>query len=61
MSLFDSLKSYLADERLVATATVMAVPEGSVAEVGAKVIILPDGTTEGTLEDVFVALAGRTL
>jgi xanthine dehydrogenase accessory factor len=49
MSLFDSLKSYLADERLVATATVMAVPEGSAAEVGAKVIILPDGTTEGTL------------
>jgi len=49
MSLFDSLKSYLADERLVATATVMGVPEGSPVEVGAKVIVLPDGKTEGTL------------
>src|SRR5262245_40297078 len=47
MSLFDSLKTYLADERLVATATVMGVPEGSAAEVGEKLIILPDGTTEG--------------
>jgi xanthine dehydrogenase accessory factor len=49
MSLFDSLKTYLAQERLVATATVMAVPEGSSAQVGAKVIVLPDGATEGTL------------
>ncbi len=49
MSLFDSLKTYLADERLVATATVMAVPEGSAAEVGEKLIVLPDGTTEGAL------------
>ena len=46
MSLFDSLRAYLADERLVATATVMAVPEGSAAEVGAKLLILPDGTAE---------------
>ena len=48
MSLFDSLKAYLDAERLVATATVMAVPEGSAVQVGAKVIILPDGTTEGS-------------
>lgn len=49
MSLFESLKSYLDAERLVATATVMAVPEGATVEVGAKLLILPDGTTEGTL------------
>jgi xanthine dehydrogenase accessory factor len=49
MTLFDSLKAYLDAERLVATATVMAVPEDSSVAVGAKLIILPDGTTEGSL------------
>ncbi len=49
MNLFDTLKTYLDAERLVATATVMAVPEGSEVEVGAKLVILPDGETTGTL------------
>ena len=49
MNLFDTLKAYLDAERLVATATVMAVPEGSTVEVGAKLVILPDGATVGAL------------
>lgn len=46
MGFFDTLKGYLAEERPIATATVVSAPTGSVA-VGSKVIIHPDGRTEG--------------
>ncbi|MGN6813003.1 MAG: XdhC family protein, partial [Thermomicrobiales bacterium] len=57
MNLFDTLKSYLDAERLVATATVMGVPEGSAVEVGAKIIVLPDGEVTGTLGDAALEAA----
>ena len=46
MGFFDTLKGYLREERLIATATVIAAPGGSVA-VGTKAIIHPDGRVEG--------------
>lgn len=46
MGFFDTLQSYLAEERLIATATIVNAPEGSIA-VGTKMIVHPDGRTEG--------------
>lgn len=47
MGLFDTLSEYLAEERLIATATIVAVPESVAIEVGKKCIIHPDGRVEG--------------
>lgn len=47
MGLFDTLKGYLEQERLIATATVVAAPESAAVKVGAKFIIHPNGRTEG--------------
>jgi xanthine dehydrogenase accessory factor len=47
MGLFDTLKDYLAEERLIATATVVGAPESASVSVGAKFIVHPDGRTEG--------------
>lgn len=47
MALFDTLKDYLAEERLIATATVVGAPESVAVAVGAKFIVHPDGRTEG--------------
>lgn len=47
MGLFDTLSEHLAEERLIATATIVAVPESAAIEVGAKCIIHPDGRVEG--------------
>lgn len=47
MGLFDTLREYLAGERLIATATIVAVPESATVEIGAKCIIHPDGQVEG--------------
>jgi len=47
---FDTLKGYLREERLIATATIVGAPEGSVA-VGMKVIIHSDGRVEGDFVD----------
>lgn len=46
MAFFDTLKEYLREERLIATATIVSAPEGTVA-VGTKAIIWPDGRVEG--------------
>ena len=51
MGLFDTLSEYLTEERLIATATIVAVPEGAAIEVGAKCIIHPDGRIEGDFPD----------
>jgi xanthine dehydrogenase accessory factor len=51
MGLFDTLSEYLTEERLIATATIVAVPEGASIEVGAKCIIHPDGQIEGDFPD----------
>jgi xanthine dehydrogenase accessory factor len=45
MSLYETLRRCLAEERLVAVATVLAGP----ARAGAKLLIHPDGRTEGSL------------
>ena len=47
--LFDTLKGYLEAERLVALATVLAVPVGAALPVGTKLLVHPDGRTEGEL------------
>lgn len=47
MAIFDILRGYLAEERLIATATVVGVPDDVAVMVGAKFIIHPDGRTEG--------------
>ncbi len=51
MGLFDTLKGYLAEERLIATATIVAVPEAAAAAVGDKFIVHPDGRVEGAFPD----------
>ncbi len=45
--MFETLRKYLAEERLIATATVVAAPASASIAVGAKVIVHPDGRTEG--------------
>lgn len=62
--LFDTLKTYLEAERLVALATVLAVPDGAGVAVGVKLLIHPDGRTEGefapsALRDAIVRDATR--
>ena len=47
MGLFDTLKEYLDQERLIATATIVAVPESAEVSVGDKIIVHPNGQTEG--------------
>ncbi len=47
MGLFDTLRGYLAEERLIATATIVAVPDAATVAVGAKFIVHPDGRVEG--------------
>ena len=46
MGSFDTLKGYLREERLIATATIVGAPGGTLA-VGTKAIIWPDGRVEG--------------
>src|SRR5215218_3644360 len=46
--LFERLKRDLAEERMVALATVLAGEAGG-ASIGAKMLVYPDGTTEGSL------------
>jgi len=43
---FDTLKGYLREERLLATATIVGAPAGTIT-VGTKAIIWPDGRVEG--------------
>ena len=50
MGYFDTLKGYLREERLIATATIIAAPGGTVG-VGTKAIIWPDGRVEGDFVD----------
>jgi xanthine dehydrogenase accessory factor len=45
MSLFDLLKTYLAENQLCALATVIQAPAG----VGAKLLVLPDGSAQGDI------------
>jgi len=47
---FDTLKGYLREERLIATATVIGAPARSIA-VGTKAIVHPDGRMEGDFAD----------
>jgi len=47
---FDTLKGYLREERLIATATIIGAPGGTVG-VGTKAIIWPDGRVEGDFVD----------
>ncbi len=47
MEFFDRLKTYLHDERLIAVATVIAVPASATIDLGAKLLIHPNGQTEG--------------
>jgi xanthine dehydrogenase accessory factor len=47
MSLFETLRGYLAEERLIATATIVAAPGSTAVAVGDKFIVHPDGRTEG--------------
>lgn len=54
---FDTLKRYLREERLIATATIVGAPEGSVA-VGTKAIIGPDGRVEGDFRDFSAFMDG---
>ena len=46
MGFFDTLREYLREERLMATATIVGAPEGTVT-IGTKAIIWPDGRVEG--------------
>lgn len=45
MSLFDTFRRYLGEERPVALATVVAGPDN----VGAKIVVHPDGSAEGSM------------
>jgi len=47
MGLFDTLKGYLDQERLIATATIVGAPGSAAVAVGAKFIVHPNGQTEG--------------
>jgi len=50
--LYDTLRQAIIAERPVATATLIAVPDGSLlTPIGAKLLIWPDGRTQGTLGD----------
>lgn len=50
--LYTILRQAISEERSVATATLIAVPdESGLAGVGAKMLVCPDGQTEGTLGD----------
>ena len=46
MSIFELLKTTLADNRLCALATVIQSPEGA----GAKLLVLPDGSAQGSID-----------
>ncbi|HEY8596892.1 MAG TPA: XdhC/CoxI family protein [Thermomicrobiales bacterium] len=47
MGLFDTLKGYLDQERLIATATIVGASASATVAVGAKFIVHPNGQTEG--------------
>ncbi len=55
--LFDTLKQYLDEQRLVALATVLTEDPSGAVPVGAKLLIHPDGRTEGTLGAAWLGAA----